>query len=95
MTKARTRPYKIIEGELYKEGVCSRLLKYVSREEGQELIKEIHYGLCGLHIGLRALLGKNFDKVSIGRRQFWTQQSFCISVTIVKDAQETKRNLHL
>jgi hypothetical protein len=56
--KARTRPYKIIEGELYKEGVCSHLLKYVSREEGQELIKEIHYGLCGLHISPRALLGK-------------------------------------
>ena len=25
--QARMRPYKIIEGELYKEGVCSPLLK--------------------------------------------------------------------
>jgi hypothetical protein len=58
--QARTRPYKIIEGELYKEGVCSPLLKCVSRDEGQELIREIHSGLCGSHIGPRALLGKIF-----------------------------------
>jgi ribonuclease HI len=42
--EARTRPYVIIEGELYKQGVCSTLLKCLSRTEGQELIKEIHIG---------------------------------------------------
>jgi ribonuclease HI len=43
--EARTRPYVIIEGELYKHGVCSPLLKCLSRNEGQELMKEIHAGL--------------------------------------------------
>jgi hypothetical protein len=37
--EARTRPYMIIEGELYKQGVCSPLLKCLSRAEGQELMK--------------------------------------------------------
>jgi hypothetical protein len=64
--QARTRPYKIIEGELYKEGVCSPLLMCISRDGGQELIREIHFGLCGLHIGPRVLLGKNFVKDFIG-----------------------------
>jgi ribonuclease HI len=32
--EARTRPYIIIEGELYKQGVCSPLLKCLSRVEG-------------------------------------------------------------
>jgi ribonuclease HI len=32
--KARTRPYVIIEGELYKHEVCSSLLKCLSRTEG-------------------------------------------------------------
>jgi hypothetical protein len=41
---ARTRLYKNIEVELYKEGVCSPLLIYISRDEGQELIREIHTG---------------------------------------------------
>ena len=41
--EARTRPYIIIEGELYKHGVCSPpLLKCLSRIEGIELMKEIH-----------------------------------------------------
>jgi hypothetical protein len=58
--EARTRPYVIIEGELYKHGVCSPLLKCLSRTEGIELMKEIHVGLCGSHIGSRPLLGKVF-----------------------------------
>jgi hypothetical protein len=58
--EARTRPYVIIEGELYKHGVCSPLLKCLSRTEGVELMKEIHAGLCGSHIGSRPLLGKVF-----------------------------------
>jgi hypothetical protein len=58
--EARTRPYVIIEEELYKQGVCSPLLKCLSRTEGQELTKEIHAGLCGAHIGSRPLLGKVF-----------------------------------
>jgi hypothetical protein len=58
--EARTRPYVIIEGEVYKHGVYSPLLKCLSRTEGQELMKEIHAGLCGSHIGSRPLLGKVF-----------------------------------
>jgi hypothetical protein len=58
--EARTRPYVIIEGELYKHGVRSALLKCLSRTEGIELMKEIHAGLCGSHIGSRPLLGKVF-----------------------------------
>jgi hypothetical protein len=54
----RTRP--IIEGELIKQGVCSPLLKCLSRAEGQELMKEIHSGICGAHIGSMPLLGEVF-----------------------------------
>jgi hypothetical protein len=59
--EARTRPYVIIEGELYKHGVCSPLLKCLSRAEGIELMKEIHTGL-----GL--CWEKCFDKDFTGRR---------------------------
>jgi glutaredoxin len=57
---ARTRPYVIIEGELYKKGVCSPVLKCLYRTEGQELMKEIHTGLCEAHIGSRPLHGNVF-----------------------------------
>jgi ribonuclease HI len=58
--EARTRSYVIIERELYNHGVCSPLLKCLSRTKGIELMKEIHAGLCGSHIGSRPLLGKVF-----------------------------------
>jgi hypothetical protein len=60
--EARTRPYVIIEGELYKHGVCSPLLNCLSRAEGQELMKEIHAGLCGAHTGSRPLLRRVFKQ---------------------------------
>jgi hypothetical protein len=53
-------PYMIIEGELFKQEVCSPLLKCLSKVEGQELMQEIHSGICGAHIGSRPLLGKVF-----------------------------------
>jgi hypothetical protein len=59
---ARTRPYMIIEGELFKQGVCSPLLKCLSRAKGQELMKEIHVVIWGAHIESRPLLGKVFKK---------------------------------
>jgi hypothetical protein len=72
--EARTRPYVMIEGELYKHGVCSPLLKCLSRTEGIELM-EIHAGLCGSHIGSRPLLEKKFVKDFIGRRQLRMHQN--------------------
>ena len=37
--EASTRPYVMIEGELYKHGVCSPLLKCLYRNKGIELMK--------------------------------------------------------
>jgi hypothetical protein len=92
--EARTRPYVIIEGELYKYGVCSPLFKCLSRTEGQELMKEIHAGLCGSHIGSRPLLGKVFRQGF-----YWSklqmQQTWFKNVKIAKDVQNTRNNLRL
>jgi hypothetical protein len=72
--QATTRPYMIIEGELYKQGVCSPLLKCLSRAKGQELMKETHAGVCRAHIGFMSLLGRVSDKDFIGRRQLRMQR---------------------
>lgn len=44
-----SRKYKVIEGQLYKSGVTTPLLKCVTREEGMRIVVEIHEGLCGAH----------------------------------------------
>jgi hypothetical protein len=92
--EARTRPYVIIEWELYKHGVCSPLLKCLSRTEGIELMKEIHAGLCGSHIGSSLCSERFLDKDFTGRRQLRMQQIWFKSAKIVKNVQETRNNLH-
>jgi hypothetical protein len=72
--QARTRPYMIIEGELFKQRVCSPLLKCLSRAEGQELMEEIHAEIYGAHIGSRPLLRKVYRQGFIGRRQLRMQR---------------------
>jgi ribonuclease HI len=73
--EARTRPYVIIEGELYKQGVCSPLLKCLSRIEGMELMKEIHEVCVDLTLDLGPCWEKFFDKDFTGRRQLRMQQN--------------------
>ena len=50
-TKARTRQYSIIGSDLYKSGITSPLLKCISKQQGMELLGEIHVGSCGEHRG--------------------------------------------
>ena len=73
--EARTRTYVMIEGEFYKHGVCSPLLKCLSRTEGVELMREYHAGLCGSHLDLGPCWEKFFYKDFIGRRQLHMQQN--------------------
>jgi hypothetical protein len=54
----RARSYNMIEGTLYKKGGVQPLLKCISQGEGKELLQEIHSGVCGSHIGTRALSAK-------------------------------------
>jgi hypothetical protein len=58
--KQRTRNYKIINNQLYKQGICARLLKYISAEEGKKLLSEIYEEICGTHPRVRTMAGKAF-----------------------------------
>jgi hypothetical protein len=83
--EARTRPYVMIEGELYKHGVCSPPLKCLSRIEGIEVMKEIHAGLCGSHIGSRPLLGKVF------RQGFYWPKAASDAVDLVQKCEDCQK----
>ena len=48
---SRMKQYSIISGELYKSGVVAPMLKCISREQGIELLSEMHVGMCGAHRG--------------------------------------------
>ena len=48
---ARARSYTIVDEALYNKGVVQPLLKCITQNEGKELLKDIHLGMCGSHIG--------------------------------------------
>jgi hypothetical protein len=83
--EARTRPYVIIERELYKHGVRFALLKCLSRIEGIELMKEIHAGLCGSHIGSRPLMGKVF------RQEFYWPKAASDAAELVQKCENFQK----
>jgi hypothetical protein len=54
----RARSYQIVDNDLYKISVSGPLLCCVSKDEGQQILSEIHAGVCGGDIGARALGAK-------------------------------------
>ena len=52
--------YQFVDDILYRRRFNGVKLKCIQREEGQDLLAEIHGGICGHHIGARALAGKAF-----------------------------------
>jgi hypothetical protein len=56
-----SKGYVLVGGNLYKRGSASGILmKFVSTEEGREILQEIHEGVCGNHAASRTLVGKAF-----------------------------------
>jgi hypothetical protein len=92
---ARSRPYMMIEGNLFKQGVCSPLLKCLYRTEGQELMKEIYSGICDAHIGSIPLLGKVFRQGFYWPKAALDAAKLIKNVTIARDVPRIKSNLHL
>jgi hypothetical protein len=52
--------YTLVEGDLYWYGVNGILLLCITREDGCELLTEIHGGECGSHASSRTLIDKTF-----------------------------------
>src|SRR5688572_6615720 len=60
-TSRRVKNYGLVGDKLYRKGALSRvLMKCVTREDGQEILEEIHRGICGNHASPRTLVGKAF-----------------------------------
>ncbi|XP_059451083.1 uncharacterized protein LOC132181869 [Corylus avellana] len=56
--KVRAERFTMVNEILYKRGFMLPLLKCVSKEEGNYILREIHEGICGSHSGARILAHK-------------------------------------
>ncbi|RDX88957.1 Gypsy retrotransposon integrase-like protein 1, partial [Mucuna pruriens] len=50
--------YTLVEQHLYRRGFSYPLLRCVDNDEALYIVQEVHEGICGTHIGGRALAGK-------------------------------------
>jgi hypothetical protein len=59
----RAKSYVLVGNKLYRRGATSRvLMKYVPREEGKDILEEIHKGICSNHASSRTLVSKAFRR---------------------------------
>ena len=80
--RARLARFALLLGTLYKRGFSAPLLKCIGKEDANYVLREVHEGLCGNHIGARALAGK-----TLRQGYYWP--------TILKDAIELVRKCRI
>ena len=56
--RSRSAKFTIHRGTLYKQGFFTPIIKCIAREDTNYVLREVHEGVCGNHIGARALAGK-------------------------------------
>jgi hypothetical protein len=57
----RAKAYILFGDKLYMQVATSKvLIKCVPREEGKDILEEIHKGVCGNHVSSRTLVSKAF-----------------------------------
>ena len=76
--RSRFSKFTIHRGTLYKRGFFTPILKCIAREDADYVLREVHEGICGNHIGARALVGK-----VLRQGYYWP--------TILRDATELVR----
>ncbi|KAK8921230.1 hypothetical protein KSP39_PZI020105 [Platanthera zijinensis] len=53
--RMRAAAFTLIDGELYKRSYAGPYLKYLSDEDAEYTLREVHEGICGEHLGGKAL----------------------------------------
>ncbi|XP_057755615.1 uncharacterized protein LOC130974778 [Arachis stenosperma] len=65
--KRKASFYTKISGELYRRGFSQPLLRCLDKNQAREVMDEVHEGVCGNHIGGRALAAKIIRQDITGR----------------------------
>ena len=76
--RVRSARFTVHRGTLYKRGFSTPILKCVGKEDANYILKEVHEGICGNHIGARTLTRK-----TLRQGYYWP--------TMLKDATKLVR----
>ena len=56
--RVRSARFTVHQGTLYKRGFSTPIVKCVGKEDANYILREVHEGVCGNHIGARTLARK-------------------------------------
>jgi hypothetical protein len=56
----RSKAFVVLQGKLYKKSINGVLQRCVTPQEGQDILRDIHAGVCGHHASSRAITAKAF-----------------------------------
>jgi hypothetical protein len=56
----KVKMYHLIDGILYRQGASGMMMRCISREEGIQLLRDIHSGVFGSHSSWHSIIGKAF-----------------------------------
>ena len=86
-SKPRTRSarFTIHRGTLYKQGFSTHILKCVGKEDANYVLREVHGGICGNHIGARTLAAK-----TLRQGYYWATMLKDV-IELVKKMQDLSR----
>jgi hypothetical protein len=86
----RTKSYVLAGDKLYMRGASSRvLMKCVPRQEGKDILEEIHKGVCGNHASSRTLVSRAF------RRAFYWPTALGDAEELVRRCQYFAKQQHV
>jgi hypothetical protein len=86
----RAKSYILVGDKLYERGTSSRvLMKCVPREEGKDILEEIHKGVCGNHASSYTLVSKAF------RRAFYWPTALGDAEELVRRCQYFAKQQHV
>ncbi|XP_016195081.1 uncharacterized protein LOC107636060 [Arachis ipaensis] len=87
--KREAANYTIVTGQLYKRGFSQPLLKCIEPENTEYILREIHEGCCGHHVG-----GKTLAQKVIRAGYFWPTV-IRDSIQIVKNCDKCQRHANI
>jgi hypothetical protein len=56
----RSKAFVVLQGKLYKKSITGVLQRCVTPQEGQDILRDIHIGVCGHHASSKAIAAKAF-----------------------------------
>jgi hypothetical protein len=78
----KSRMYHLIDGVLYRQGANGMMIKCISKDEGRQLLWDIHSGVCGAHSSWHSIDGKSF------RHEFYWPTAKDDAIEIVTKCKE-------